>query len=297
MNVQKGGNPSQVNRAAGHIVFVEGGSRDAFDPTVIRELLRVNKIPMGVSEIGTCDNVVEAAKAMVWDHPTYYFLADRDGRDAAFVEHSWANFPKIDTYNLLFWRQRELENYFIEPEYFRRSEWFAKTEDEARALVLAQASRRLFIEAANLVLLKIRGAIVSPPMVWFREVEKFATRIDALTALQTAPELDQRGFETAALLDKGERERMLDETLSQLTGGTASLEYGKGDWLAMLSGKELFRTVAGQLFQVKDAGGKILQGREQNNEVAKGLLRGPLETQPQDFQQLVSLLQAKVAVP
>ena len=295
MNVQTGVSSSQVLRAAGHVVFVEGGNDDAFDPTVIRELLKANGLRMEVRAIGTCDNVVEAAKAMVWKHPAYYFVADRDGRDAAYVEHSWANFPQTNTYNLLFWRKRELENYFIEPDYLCRSQSLVKTPDELRERVLTEARRRFYLEAANLVLLKIRSVILTPPTAWFTQVETFANRDDALRQLQNSPELQQRGEEISALLTAHERERMLDETLQMLSGGKLHLEYGAGEWLNLMSGKQIFRSISGQVFRVLDASGTVLQGREQNNEVAKGLLKEPLGNQPEDFRELVALLQAKAA--
>lgn len=296
MNVQTGVSPTEVLRAAGHVVFVEGSDDDAFDPVVIRELLKASKLRMDVRAIGTCDNVVEAAKAMVWEHPTYYFVADRDGRESAFVERSWINFPNTDTYNLVFWRRRELENYFIEPDYLCRSEYRSVTPDEVRQRILTEARRRYFLEAANLVLLRIRSAIVTPPAAWFTQVETFGNRADALRQLQNSSELQQRGNEIASLLTNQERERMLDETLQLLSGGSQQFDYGMGEWLNLMSGKQIFRSIAGQVFQVRDASGTILQGREQNNEVAKGLLKEPLVNQPADFQQLVALLQSKAAV-
>lgn len=295
MNVQTRVSSAQVLRAAGNVVFVEGGDDDAFDPTVIRELLKANGLRMEVRALGTCDNVVEAAKAMVWKHPTYYFVADRDGRDQAFVEHSWAHFPADDTSNLIFWRKRELENYFIAPDYLRSSQFLKTSEDDLRKRLLKEANRRFYLEAANLVLLKIRSAVVTPPTAWFTQVEKFKSREDALQELVTSPALEERGDAIRDLLKTENRETLLDETLAMLSGGKAELEYGAGEWLNLMSGKQIFHAIAGQVFRVTDASGKILQGLEQNNEVARDLLKHPLADQPDDFQQLVALLQNKVA--
>ncbi len=295
MNVQTGVSASSVLRGANHVVFVEGSDDDAFDPTVIRELLKANGLKsMEVRPIGPCDNVFQAAKAMVWKHPTYYFIADRDGLDSGYVEIGWSNFPKPDTYNLLHWRKRELENYFIDPAYLCRSEWLVKSEDETRAAVLAEAQRRLYIEASNLVLLQIRAGILVPPATWFKQVEKFTNRADALNELQNAAGLHERGTEIAGLLDPPNRELLLDAVLADLTGGKALLEYGTGTWLDRLSGKQIFRSIAGKLFQVRDLSGALIQGADQNNDVAKGMLKLPLNEQPSDFQQLVSLLTSKV---
>jgi len=294
MNVQTGVSASSVLRGANHVVFVEESNDDAFDPTVIRELLRTNNLKTEVRAIGPCDNVFQAAKAMVWKHPTYYFLADRDGLAADYVERGWTNFLEPGTYNLLHWRKRELENYFIEPEYLEKCEWLVKSPEELRARVIKEAHRRLFIEASNLVLLRIRAVLLSPPTAWFQHVENFTNRTDALTQLQSSPELRQRELEISGILSATRREQLLDEVLNELTGGSAKLEYGVGTWLEQMSGKEMFRSIAGEVFRVKDASGSILQGPEQNHEVARGLLKLPLLEQPSDFQKLVGLLNSKI---
>ena len=295
MNVQTGVSPTQVLRRAGHVVFVEGSNDDAFDPTVIRELLKANGLRIEVRAIGPCENVIQAAKAMVWKHPTYYFLADRDGRDSAFVERSWNNFPQPDTYNLLFWRKRELENYFIAPEYLERSQLLVKSPDELRERILAEAKRRFYLEAANLVLLRIRSSLLEPAKAWFTQENLFVNRDDALNQLLNSPELHQRAVEIGSILANQERERMLDEVLQLLSGGKPTLEFGSGAWLDLLSGKEIFRSISGNVFRVSDASGKLLQGREQNDEVVKELLRLALNQQPADFQQLVTLMKIKVS--
>ena len=295
MNVQTGVSPTQVLRRAGHVVFVEGSNDDAFDPTVIRELLKANGLRIEVRAIGPCENVIQAAKAMVWKHPTYYFLADRDGRDSAFVERSWNNFPQPDTYNLLFWRKRELENYFIAPEYLERSQLLVKSPDELRERILAEAKRRFYLEAANLVLLRIRSSLLEPAKAWFTQENLFVNRDDALNQLLNSPELHQRAVEIGSILANQERERMLDEVLHLLSGGKPTLEFGSGAWVDLLSGKEIFRSISGNVFRVSDASGKLLQGREQNDEVVKELLRLALNQQPADFQQLVTLMKIKVS--
>lgn len=295
MRFETGVSASSVLRGANHVVFVEGSNDDAFDPIVIRELLRTNGLKsVEVRAMGPCDNVFQAAKAMVWKHPTYYFLADRDGLSAEYVEKGWNNFAQAGTYNLLHWRKRELENYFIDPIYLERSEYLVKSRDELQNIVLEEANRRLFIEASNLVLLRLRSGILVPPTAWFRQVGDFSCRDDAVQQLQNAPQLEERGLEIAALLTLQRREELLDEVLHDLTGGNAQLEYGTGTWLERLSGKEIFRSIAGSLFQVRGASGAIIQGLDRNEEVAKGLLKLTLHEQPLDFQELIQLLTTKI---
>jgi hypothetical protein len=111
---------SIVNRV--HKVFVEGSNDEEIDPIVIKELLRINGLTqVQVLVMGGCDNVRSAAQALFHEHPSYYFLIDRDDQDAQTVENYWLNFPDPATHNLLIWRKRELENYFIDPSYLQNS--------------------------------------------------------------------------------------------------------------------------------------------------------------------------------
>jgi hypothetical protein len=61
-----------------------------------------------------------------------------------------------------------------------------------------------------------------------------------------------------------------------------------------MSGKEIFRAIANQCFEVKSLQGQFVTGKEKNKIIAKELTRLPLAQQPADFQELVSLLQNKV---
>jgi hypothetical protein len=188
-----------------------------------------------------------------------------------------------------------LENYFIDPDYLCRSQFLRVSQPELRGRILTEAKRRFYLEAANLVLLRIRSAIVTPPTAWFTQIEKFENRQDALQELVNSPALQERADSIRDLLETNNRETMLDQMLAMLSGGKAALEYGTGEWLNLMSGKQIFRAIAGGVFRVTDASGKVLQGTEQNDEVAKDLLKRPLAEQPGDFQQLVALLQNKIA--
>jgi hypothetical protein len=61
-----------------------------------------------------------------------------------------------------------------------------------------------------------------------------------------------------------------------------------------MSGKQIFRVIANQCFLVPDLEGNIVTGKEQNKAIARELVKLPLQQQPVDFQQLVSLLKSKV---
>jgi hypothetical protein len=82
--------------------------------------------------------------------------------------------------------------------------------------------------------------------------------------------------------------------IEELSGVTIPLQYGSGAWLARMSGKQIFRAIANQCFLVPDLEGNIVTGKEQNKAIARELVKLPLQQQPEDFQQLVSLLKSKV---
>jgi hypothetical protein len=61
-----------------------------------------------------------------------------------------------------------------------------------------------------------------------------------------------------------------------------------------MPGKEIFRVIANQCFEVKDTSNIMLTGKEQNKQVVRQLAKLPLSQQPTDFQELVALLKKRV---
>jgi hypothetical protein len=57
------------------------------------------------------------AHALYQYHHDYYFLIDRDHHNDEEIEQYWEKFPDESTDNPLIWRRREIENYFLIPEY------------------------------------------------------------------------------------------------------------------------------------------------------------------------------------
>ncbi len=293
--IQTGGQQSLIDQRAKHWLFVEGSTNNSFDPDVLRTLLTENDLPaVNVSALGSCENLRLAAKAMVYQHKSYYFIIDRDGHSETFVEESWNRFPDPDTYNLLVWRKRELENYFIDPAYILQSQYLVKSEDELRVKLLSLAQTRIFLDATNLVLLELRDGLIRPPEASFRNPDEFPNRTTALAKLQGCEGLAIKGSETNRLLAASYREERFDSWLQRLTGGKASLEYGTGEWLAMMSGKELFNSIANEAFKVQNTNGTLLSGLKKNTAIARKLLALSLSDQPTDFQALVHLIKQRM---
>ncbi|GEM_PF-405224 len=278
-----------------HNIFVEGSSNEEIDPVVIGELLSNNDLEIvEVQTMGGCDNVRSAAQALFRHHPSYYFLIDRDDQDDQTVENYWLNFPDPATHNLLIWRKRELENYFIDPSYLKFSSFLKVTEEELRKRILDECNRRIFLDAANLTLMAINREVRRPLTGYFRNLEHFQSEAAGAQQLDGLSALAEKATSVSDLLERNAVREKYSEFVGELSGGVLPLQYGCGTWLERLSGKEIFRCIAGSCFKVIGGGGKILRGKVQNKEVAKGLLRLPLVQQPVDFQQIIELLKKRV---
>ncbi len=124
IGVKRGIRPEEVRLQGQHVLFVEGEGGDSVDPTVLNELFeqRIRIEPLGSSYF-----VRSVAEALFSCHPTYYFLIDRDHYADEYVDRCWNSFPDPEKHNLLVWRRREIENYFLEPEYLGKSRQSAKS--------------------------------------------------------------------------------------------------------------------------------------------------------------------------
>jgi hypothetical protein len=297
MRVITGGETSSVLQSAQHRVFVEGSNDEEIDPVVIRELLSANGLAqLDVKPMGHCDNVRSAAQALIRHHPSYYFLIDRDDQDQTAVDRSWSDFPNPETHNIIIWRKRELENYFIDPDYLKESEFLKDgiTVQGLKKRVLDECNRRLFLDAANLTLLALHREVRGPFANHFGNPDEFQTREDGAKRLEDLAALSGKAQAVSDTLSKDAVTERYSTYIDVLSGGTIPLQYGVGNWLAQMSGKEIFRCIAGPCFRVTARDGSTLQGKGKNKEIAKRLLRLSIDRQPDDFRQLVELLTARV---
>jgi hypothetical protein len=297
MKLQRGINATQVNQNARHKLFVEGKDNQEIDPIIIKELLDNNNLAaVGVSTMGACDNVRSAAQALIKEYPSYYFLIDRDDQAQEAIDKSWQNFPSPDECNMLIWHKRELENYFINPDYIEKSTYL-KPGIDIRKSVLDECNLRIFLNAANLTLYSISRELRKPlPIQHFKNPEEFKDQDAGMLKLEGLSAISERKVSVATVLEKDTVRNRYFEFVEELSGGTTPLQYDLGSWLERMSGKEIFRVLANKCFEVKDLDGNLVRGKEQNKIIAKGLVKLPIEQQPSDFQNLVNLLQNKVGV-
>ncbi len=288
LSVRTGIRPEEVQLGGQHVLFVEGNDANALDPTVLKELL-----PIRIEPLGASFSIKSVAEALRPHHPNYYFLIDRDHHKIDFINHCWDNFPGSDTHNLLIWRRREIENYFLEPDYLVQSKFCKVGEDELEQQILQFANTRLFLDAANHVVISIREELKENWIEKFSNPDEFSSKEMALEKLKRANEFEQHRTNVENKVSVEEMERRFYECLEAMTNGQDQLAFGRGDWLDMVQGKSVLTQVINSgSFQVKTTDGTALQGREKLNEVVKDLLRK--DEQPSDFVELKRLITKRI---
>ncbi|MBF0565081.1 MAG: hypothetical protein HQK89_07555, partial [Nitrospirae bacterium] len=236
------------------------------------------------------------AQALYKYHPTYYFLIDRDyHHDDAYIDKCWNNFPDPDTHNLLIWKYKEIENYFLEPDYLGSSEYRNVDKHVLEDKIKQCCRNRLYLDAANHVIISIREELKSTWIEKFKESDDF---ISSVTAIKKLKEIYEFAAFTNCVISKtdlNEMERRFNNTLQEMTGGIESLEFGVGNWLKMITGKKvLSQVINSNCFEVKDRENNLLQGKDKFDRVIKSLLKKNTDNQPDDFKELKKIIMERV---
>lgn len=214
------------------LLVVEG--EDAFsslEPHVLEPL--VGAFLVEVLPVGGHVNVAAAADVFrrVWARtsamiePDCYRIVDRDHRDDDEVEDTWQNGPFAEGRKRLIWRRHEIENYFIEPEFIVQSEHFADTAsvEGVRKALLRAARQRAFLDAANLVVKRMRAESTHFAVREFQMNEgDFATPEGAETAL-----LEGRDHDA---LRRAHSKPYTKRWLRQQLRGYLTALFGDDDW-------------------------------------------------------------------
>lgn len=290
--VRSGVRPEEVRQAAQHILYVEGRDNESVDPSVLKVLFE-DKIK--IAPLGPSFSVKSVAEALHAHHPTYYFLIDRDHYGQDYVEDCWKNFPNIETSNLLIWRRREIENYFLDPSYLYRSKFCAVTQDILKEKILYFTQKRLFLDVSNCVIISLREELKRTWVEKFSNPDVFSTSDAALKKLKELKELKLYSEKVSKKISCCEIEQEFHQILNEMTGGKEILEFNSGTWLEKVQGKKILsQLVNSSCFKVKSTEGKDLMGREKLNEIVKELLRQDLKHQPSDFVELKGLIDKRV---
>jgi len=228
--------------------------------------------------LGGALDIRSAAEALHKFHPDYYFLIDRDHHSDEYVERSWARFPDPEYSNILIWRCRELENYFLEPAFLAQSTYLKTSIDRLRAVIIAAAKKRLLIDCANFVIVSVREDLKKNWIEAFSNPEEFRDEKEALSRLVSRPEFAQYGRRVGQVKAKRELERRFRTHLRRLTGSTAEIHWDQGDWLKLLKGKKILPGVVSRCFKVDH-----LRGRKLLRAVLTRLVSTTQNVLPADF--------------
>lgn len=270
--------PEEVRLRTSHVLYVEGKGENALDPKVLSELLGSS---LQIKALGPSFSVKSVAQALYPHHSTYYFLIDRDHHDIDFINRSWCNFPDPKTHNLLIWRKREIENYFLEPSYLVHSEFRQVKQNDLEQKILQSANKRLFLDIANHVIISIREELKTNWIKKFSNPDDFSSKEIALEKLKHDSRFSQHRTNLGKKISVREIERRFSKHLKVMTGGRDQLSFGVGDWLDLVQGKQVFAAVAqSSCFRVEAADGTVLKGHQKINEIVKELLRKPDDIQP-----------------
>ena len=206
----------------GYVLFVEG-SEGGLDQEALQVLLWHNRLRIEV--MGPSYSVRNAAQALAQHHPRYYFLTDRDHYDNEFVEKSWTDFPDPDKDNLLVWRRREIENYFLDPSFLVKSRYCRASETELEATLVRVAQGRVFLDVANSVISSVREEQKWTWINHFTNPEHFASRGAAVEQLISHEAFVERGRQVSGMLSRDKLAERFETSLAAMTGGGETLTY------------------------------------------------------------------------
>jgi len=292
ISVKKGIRAEEVRLQSQHVLFVEGRDSNSVDPKVLNELFEQE---IRIEPLGPSYSVKSVAEALYPHHPTYYFLIDRDHHLDDFINRCWCNFPDPSTHNLLVWRLREIENYFLEPEYLKQSKYCKVSLDELKRQILRFASERLFLDVANYVVTSIREELKRTWIEKFSNPAEFSSKDSAIQKLKAESAFSTHCSTVQVAVSEVVIERRFNEYLGEMTDGEHQLKFNAGCWLQMTQGKKvLSQIVSSHCFRVEALDGSLLAGKEKLGQVVKDLLQKDISVQPNDFRQLKSLIQSRL---
>ena len=244
--------------------------------------------------MGPSYSVQSAAQALVRHHPNYYFLVDRDHHSDEFVNQCWRNFPDIDTYNLLVWRRREIENYFLDPGILVTSSHCHWSVDELEKALVRFATNRLFLDVVNYVVSSVREEQKTTWVQHFSNPDEFPSKAEAIDRLMSMHEFPDRRRAVSTMVTKQELRRRFQSTLAVLTGGGEELVYGRGRWVEMIKGKAVLgRLLNAGGFRVRDAQGGNVTGKEMTRVILSELAKD-VDRRPDDISELGRLIENRV---
>ncbi|MEO5366601.1 MAG: hypothetical protein H7831_09655 [Magnetococcus sp. WYHC-3] len=226
---------------------------------------------------------------------------DRDHQGDQAVERSWDGFPDPSQSNLLVWRRKEIENYFLDARWLQQSEYI-KDEYKGRhgtekleEMLCQLGSQRLFLDLVNAVIVHVREGQKSTWVESFRNEADFPNAVTALDRLQNAPELAQRVEQVRQETAQEKLKELFDTKWQEYSHKQHPVQIGAGRWLEFISGKNIYRQLVNRCFKVVNRDRDPVTGRKAEVEIAKGLMLHDDQYFPPDFIELRGMMK-KIAV-
>lgn len=272
-----------------HVVYLYvEGREDSLDPIILKRLFESAAKSIVIRPIGSCNSVESVSTAFQSyndDHETAFFLVDRDYHHQGEVLN-WERFKNGDT-NLIVWRKKELENYFLDPEFLQKSQFISQPK-QLRQKMLVYCQQRLFLEIANYVIVNIRETLKKNWIQRQSNLELFNDYQSALNTLLNMKEFQDLETRTCSSKIKEEIRCLFRQYYLEISEGRAELEYDRGRWLDMMDGKLILNFLlnsSGLFPQTLRETGE--SGREKMNTIASSLLKASAEEElPLDFIEL-----------
>ncbi|MGI9256533.1 MAG: hypothetical protein ACR2PY_06320, partial [Salinispira sp.] len=229
-SVEKPERPGEVH--LNHILFVEG-TNESVDVTALGALFDND---LRIEALGPSYSIKSVAQALHSLHPLYYFLIDRDHYHLheEFIQKCWADFPNPETHNLLIWKKKEFENYFLDPNYLSESQYCQVSKQKLEQKILQVSQKRLFIDAANYVVIEIREKLKVNWIEKFSNPDDFSSKEKALNKLNAAKEFCQHNSDVSNWVSSSNREKLFNNYLECMTGCQNTLSFGTGKWIDMI---------------------------------------------------------------
>lgn len=136
--------------------------------------------------------------------------------------------------------------------------------------MLESFRKRLFLDAANIVIEDIREGLKNTWIKLFTDPQALPDRETARQALLSRPEWgafrEKAGEHTKAEFLRGQFDAVVDD----LTGGTASIQFGRGTWLERMDAKPVFNRVVNEWTTLEDSG---IRASQKLRAVVRALVR------------------------
>jgi hypothetical protein len=275
-------------------IFIEG-NENSFDKKVMQLLLQSIERKIDIKPLGSVTNLTTAAKAFKDVHPDYIYIIDRDYRKDNEVDESWEDFEQGKG-NCIIWHRRELENYFLDPEYIvkcgsLKNEY--KKIDDLSKFILDKSTERVYHSAAYILMQRQDQKLRSEWEKAFKKLKlsKFASKQIAIQSLKSIQkDLSSKIQNQSNTLSNGYLEKEYQNTLKEFFGNKNDLHFGSGKWIDLIDGKKIWEIISSTCMNQK----KLKKGTDPEISLIRAIIRGNRAKQPDDFTKLVDLLSKRI---